>query len=158
VNQINKDEAKIDLKKKEKEILNHEIENLRSKLIEMNKKTKEIKDNIQKPTSIQNYKLIDKLIDGFTEALVVHWEDLVESLLDEILLEEVNILNSIEKEKKFSLERYEDYVYLINETYINSQKDRIAASNIHFKINDFREVFDEILNQEKTIKTKHNIY
>ncbi len=158
MNQINKDEAKIDLKKKEKEILNHEIENLRSKLIEMNKKTKEIKDNIQKPTSIQNYKLIDKLIDGFTEALVVHWEDLVESLLDEILLEEVNILNSIEKEKKFSLERYEDYVYLINETYINSQKDRIAASNIHFKINDFREVFDEILNQEKTIKTKHNIY
>ena len=48
---------------------------------------------------LNNYKLIDKLIDGFTETLVVHWEDLVESLIDEILLEEVNILNKIEKEK-----------------------------------------------------------
>jgi hypothetical protein len=124
----------------------------------MNKKTKEIKENIQKPTSIQNYKLIDKLIDGFTEALVVHWEDLVEGLIDEILLEEVNVLNKIEKEKKFSLERYEDYISLINETYVNSQKERRATSNIQFKINDFREVFDEILNKEKTIKTKHNIY
>lgn len=123
----------------------------------MNKKTNEIKDKLEKPTTIQNYKLIDKLIDGFTEALLVHWEDLVEILIDDILLEEVNTLNKIEREKKMTLNNYEEYISYINEAYKVSQKDKKNHSTTPFKMNDFREVIDDMLHQEKSMKIKHNI-
>ena len=146
------------LMKKEKEVLNYEISNLREKLIEIQDKTQEIQNKIQKPTNIQNYKLLDRLIDGFTEELTVYWEDLVELLIEELLIEEVKILNKIEREKNNKLADFEELTSFINEN-ANSQINSNKAKNMKQPYNfyELKGVFDEMKNEEQFIQIKHNI-
>ena len=152
----NTEDEEAHLMRKEKEMLNNEILNLRDKLHDIQDKTQEIQNKIQKPTNIQNYKLLDRLIDGFTETLTVHWEDLIEILIDELLIEEVKILNKIEREKNNKLDSYEELTSFINEnTQIPSTK--VKNSKQPYNFYDLKEVFDDMKNEEQFIQIKHNI-
>lgn len=144
--------------KKEKEILNFEIENMKEKLVQINEKTQEIKDKLKKPNNIKNYKLLDRLIEGFTENLVVYWEDVLELLIDELLVEEVKVLNKIEREKKLSLNSFDGYMEYMIQSYMNLETDHQfkMTSKQAFKMDHFKDVFQEMNTKEKTIRLKHN--
>ena len=139
---------------KEKEILNNEIIDLREKLCDIQTKTKEIKSKLENPTNIQNYKLLDKLIDGFTETLVVHWEDLVEALIDDILIDEVKLLNKREREKKYDLQTFDGFASFINDKEKNSSRKNDKQP---IEFNYLKQIYDELLREEKKILIKHNI-
>ena len=154
VSNDNEEKEEVHTMKKEKDILNNEIINLREKLNEIKEKTQEIKTKLEKPTNIENYKLLDKLIDGFTEALIVHWEDLVEAVIDDILIEEVKLLNRRERENKFSLNTFDDYASYVKD---KTQHCEITKNIQPLEFFHIKQIYDEFLSEEKMIQIKHNL-
>ncbi len=46
--------------------------------------------------TVQNPKLLDKIFEDFLEMIAIHWDEVVELLMMDILEEEVEVLNKLE--------------------------------------------------------------
>lgn len=62
-----------------------QVTRLNHSLLDLQKKTQEISHNvIGNAYTVQNPKLLDKIFEDFLEMLAIHWDEVVELLLQEL--------------------------------------------------------------------------
>ena len=113
-------------------------------LSDLQSKNAQIQQGIQNSLTCENPKILEILM----EHIVLHWDDIVYLLLDELIHEEVQELNSIEM--KLSGEQPP------------VQKTNLADRSLYGKYHDYKSVdlkdimglFDDYLNTEQSIRNK----
>ena len=120
------------------------MEELHRALLDIQMKNKQIEQGLTESLTCENPKILEILM----EHIVLHWDDIVQMLLDELIHEEVQELNQIEL-KSTEGER-------------EPPKTKLADRSLYGKYHDYKSVdlhdimslFDEYLTAEKSIKNK----
>lgn len=139
--------------------LTNELVNLRVKLNNMQNKNSLLKNILNNTNEVKNFKLMEKLINGFIEGLAVNWNEIVEMIIDELIEDEVYKLNEIELKK---IRKNEEYVKLAEEFQFSNQKEFLQGSTgdqpMHIdELKEINKLLSDFGEQEKILFNKYNL-
>ena len=94
-----KKEDILELQKKQNVILSNELISLKVKLNKMKNQNNLLQSLLHNQITVNNPKILEKFINNFIERLAINWNEVCDSLIDDLLEQEVYNLNEIELEK-----------------------------------------------------------
>ena len=94
-----KKEDILELQKKQNVFLSNELISLKVKLNKMKNQNNLLQSLLHNQLTINNPKNLEKFINNFIERLAINWNEVCDSLIDDLLEQEVYNLNEIELEK-----------------------------------------------------------
>ena len=97
--QFRNEDNNLELHKKQNVFLSNELINLKVKLNKINNQNNLLKSLLHDQVRINNPKVLEKFINNFIERLAINWNEVCDSLIDDLLEQEVYNLNEIELEK-----------------------------------------------------------
>ena len=97
--QFKNEENNLELHKKQNVFLSNELINLKVKLNKIKNQNDLLKSLLHDQVRINNPKVLEKFINNFIERLAINWNEVCDSLIDDLLEQEVYNLNEIELEK-----------------------------------------------------------
>ena len=151
------------LQKQQNIYLSNELLTLKNKLNNLRKDNEFLKSVINEKGMVKNTNVLEKFIGKFVERLSLNWDEIVENIIDELLLDETYILNEIDL-KKINYEKNKNILIknLIKagfggilpeaEDNPNTNMDLIF-DNIDF----IKKVLNNVKQNEKDMKIKYNI-
>ena len=151
------------LQKQQNIYLSNELLTLKNKLNNLRKDNEFLKSVINEKGMVKNTNVLEKFIGKFVERLSLNWDEIVENIIDELLLDETYILNEIDL-KKINYEKNKNILIknLIKagfggilpeaEDNPNTNMDLII-DNIDF----IKKVLNNVKQNEKDMKIKYNI-
>jgi hypothetical protein len=97
--QFRNEDNNLELHKKQNVFLSNELINLKVKLNKIKNQNDLLKSLLHDQVRINNPKVLEKFINNFIERLAINWNEVCDSLIDDLLEQEVYNLNEIELEK-----------------------------------------------------------
>jgi len=97
--QFRNEDNNLELHKKQNVFLSNELINLKVKLNKIKNHNDLLKSLLHDQVRINNPKVLEKFINNFIERLAINWNEVCDSLIDDLLEQEVYNLNEIELEK-----------------------------------------------------------
>ena len=94
-----KKEDILELQKKQNVFLSNELISLKVKLNKMKNQNNLLQSLLHNQITVNNPKILEKFINNFIERLAINWNEVCDSLIDDLLEQEVYNLNEIELEK-----------------------------------------------------------
>jgi len=125
-----KKEAEL-LQKEQNIFLSNELIRLKCKLNDIKKDNEFLKSVINEKGMVKNTNVLEKFIGKFVERLSLNWDEIVNMIIDELLMEEAYQINEIDLKR------------------INNEKNRKENSNINNKI---KKGFSGLFIDEEEIK------
>ena len=92
-------EAKNLLHKKQNAFLTNELTSLKLKLNKLQNDNEKLNSLVLSIQKVNNYKFLEKFINNFVEKLAINWNDIVEEIIEDLLVQEVYQLNELELQK-----------------------------------------------------------
>ena len=92
-------EAKNLLHKKQNAFLTNELTSLKLKLNKLQNDNEKLNSLVRSTQKVNNYKFLEKFINNFVEKLAINWNDIVEEIIEDLLIQEVYQLNELELQK-----------------------------------------------------------
>lgn len=96
---LNSEKNILELHKKQNVFLSNELISLKVKLNKMKNQNNVLKSLLREQISINNPKILEKFINNFIERLAINWNEVCDSLIDDLLEQEVYNLNELELQK-----------------------------------------------------------
>ena len=97
--QFRNEDNNLELHKKQNVFLSNELINLKVKLNKINNQNNLLKSLLHDQVRINNPKVLEKFINNFIERLAINWNEVCDSLIDDLLEQEVYNLNELELQK-----------------------------------------------------------
>ena len=151
---INSD-AKNLLHKKQNAFLTNELTSLKCKLNKLKNDNERLNMKVRSQQQVKNFKFLEKFINSFVEKLSINWNDIVEEIIDELLIQEVYELNSIELDKmkynELKLTTFADVLH-------NAPTTKETKFNFLFdSLDEVSEMISDVKNKEMSISKKYNL-
>ena len=151
------------LQKQQNIYLSNELLTLKNKLNNLRKDNEFLKSVINEKGMVKNTNVLEKFIGKFVERLSLNWDEIVEIIIDEILLDETYILNEIDL-KKINYEKNKNILIknLIKAGFggILPEADENPSTNMDLifdNIDFIKKVLNNVKQNEKDMKIKYNI-
>ena len=151
------------LQKQQNIYLSNELLTLKNKLNNLRKDNEFLKSVINEKGMVKNTNVLEKFIGKFVERLSLNWDEIVEMIIDEILLDETYILNEIdlkkinyEKNKKILVKNLikAGFGGILPEAEENPNTNMdLIFDNIDF----IKKVLNNVKQNETDMKIKYNI-
>ena len=151
------------LQKQQNIYLSNELLTLKNKLNNLRKDNEFLKSVINEKGMVKNTNVLEKFIGKFVERLSLNWDEIVENIIDELLLDETYILNEIDL-KKINYEKNKNILIknlikagcggILPEAEDNPNTNiDLIFDNIDF----IKKVLNNVKQNEKDMKIKYNI-
>jgi len=144
--------------------LGNELTLLKCKLNKVRKENEFLQSLIHEKGMVKNTNVLEKFIGGFVERLSLNWDNIVNNIIDEIILDEIHELNEIEL-NKINYEKCKPI--LINNLFKNGitglipqKSDELNKNNtdlLFSNIEIIRRILNSVDETEKNIRKKYNI-
>ncbi len=153
--QFRNEDNNLELHKKQNVFLSNELINLKVKLNKINNQNNLLKSLLHDQVRINNPKVLEKFINNFIERLAINWNEVCDSLIDDLLEQEVYNLNEIELEKI----HYND-IRLTTFADVLKNAQSIPNNNVDLMFESLFEVqrmINKIKHTEQLIEHKYHI-
>ena len=102
-----------------------------------------------------SHKFLEKFINSFVEKLSINWNDIVEEIIDELLIQEVYELNSIELDKmKYNELKLTTFADVLQ----NAPTTKETKFNFLFdSLDEVSAMISDVKNKEMSISKKYNL-
>ena len=156
-------QQKLELLHKQQNIfLGNELTLLKCKLNKIRKENEFLQSLIHEKGMVKNTNVLEKFIGGFVEKLSLNWNEIVENIIDEIIIDEVHELNEIEL-NKVNYEKNKNL--LINNLYNagyggiipDKPEDNTNVDLLIGNIEQIKKILNSVKESENNIKAKYNI-
>ena len=157
------DQQKLEFLQKQQNIfLGNELTLLKCKLNKIRKENEFLQSLIHEKGMVKNINVLEKFIGGFVEKLSLNWNEIVENIIDEIIIDEIHELNEIELNKV----NYEkNKIILINNFYKagygriipDKPEDNTNIDLLTGNIEQIKKILNTVKESENNIKAKYNI-
>ena len=158
-------QQKLELLHKQQNIfLGNELTLLKCKLNKVRKENEFLQSLIHEKGMVKNTNVLEKFIGGFIEKLSLNWNEIVESIIDEIIIDEIYELNEIDL-NKVNYEKNKNK--LINNLFnaglggIIPEKSEVEENtNVDLligNIEQIKKIINSVKESENNIKAKYNI-
>ena len=157
------DQQKLEFLQKQQNIfLGNELTLLKCKLNKIRKENEFLQSLIHEKGMVKNINVLEKFIGGFVEKLSLNWNEIVENIIDEIIIDEIHELNEIELNKV----NYEkNKIILINNLYKagyggiipDKPEDNTNIDLLTGNIELIKKKLNTVKESENNIKAKYNI-
>ena len=154
------------LHKQQNIYLSNELTRLKCKLNQIRKDNEFLKSVINEKGMVKNTNVLEKFIGKFVERLSLNWDEIVNMIIDELLIEESYVLNEIELKKI----NYEKNKNILIKNFIKAgfggivpeddEKNNVPNTNMDLIIGniDFiQKMLNNVKQTEKDMKIKYNI-
>ncbi len=154
------------LHQQQKIFLGNELSILKIKLNELRKQNEDLKRLSNEKGMVKNITVLEKFIGKFVERLSLNWDEIVNMIIDELLIEESYVLNEIELKKI----NYEKNKNILIKNFIKAgfggivpeddEKNNVPNTNMDLIIGniDFiQKMLNNVKQTEKDMKIKYNI-
>ena len=151
---INSD-AKNLLHKKQNAFLTNELTSLKCKLNKLKNDNERLNMKVRSQQQVKNFKFLEKFINSFVEKLSINWNDIVEEIIDELLIQEVYELNSIELDKmKYNELKLTTFADVLQ----NAPTTKETKFNFLFdSLDEVSAMISDVKNKEMSISKKYNL-
>jgi len=158
-----KNQEKLDsIYKEQNKFLGNELTLLKCKLNKIRKDNEFLQSLIHEKGMVKNSNVLEKFIGGFIEKLSLNWDDIVNIIIDEIIIDEIHELNEIELNKKNYIKNKNK---LINDLYnsgvggiIPDQNEENTNEDLLLgNIEVFKKIINDVNENEKNVKMKYNL-
>ena len=151
------------LQKQQNIYLSNELITLKNKLNNLRKDNEFLKSVINEKGMVKNTNVLEKFIGKFIERLSLNWDEIVDMIIDEILIDEAYVLNEIDL-KKINYEKNKNILIknlmkagfggIIPENEENSNTNMdLIFDNVDF----IQKVLNNVKQNEREMKIKYNI-
>ena len=150
------------LHKQQNIFLSNELTLLKCKLNKIRKENEYLQSLMHEKGMVKNTNVLEKFIGGFVEKLSLNWNDIVEDIIDEMIVDEIHELNEIEL-NKVNYEKNKNI--LINNLFndelngIIQKKSEEENTNIDLLIGNveqIKKILNSVKESENNIKAKYN--
>ena len=154
-------QQKIELLHKQQNIfLGNELTLLKCKLNKIRKENEFLQSLIHEKGMVKNTNVLEKFIGGFVEKLSLNWNEIVENIIDEIIIDEIHELNEIEL-NKVNYEKNKNV--LIKNLYnagfggIIPEEQNTYGDLLIGNVEQIKKILNSVKESENNIKAKYNI-
>ena len=157
-------QQKLELLHKQQNIfLGNELTLLKCKLNKVRKENEFLQSLIHEKGMVKNTNVLEKFIGGFVEKLSLNWNEIVEKIIDEIIIDEIYELNEIDL-NKVNYEKNKNKI--INNLFnaglggIIPEKNEEEYTNVDLligNIEQIKKIINSVKESENNIKAKYNI-
>ena len=151
------------LQKQQNIYLSNELITLKNKLNNLRKDNEFLKSVINEKGMVKNTNVLEKFIGKFVERLSLNWDEIVEKIIDEMLIDEAYLLNEIDL-KKINYEKNKNILIknLIKAGFggIIPENEENPSTNMDLifdNIDFIQKVLNNVKQNEKDMKIKYNI-
>ena len=151
------------LHKQQNIFLGNELTLLKCKLNKIRKENEFLQSLIHDKGMVKNTNVLEKFIGGFVEKLSLNWNDIVEQIIDEIIVDEIHELNEIEL-NKVNYEKNKNKI--INNLFsselggIIPEKTEDDYANIDLllgNVEQIKRILNSVKESENNIRAKYNL-
>ena len=142
--------------------LGNELTLLKCKLNKIRKDNEFLQSLIHNKGMVKNTNVLEKFIGGFIEKLSLNWDEIVNNIIDEVLIDEIHELKQIELNKR----KYEQNKNkLLNNLYNselggnipNKSEENTNEDLLLGNIEVFKKIINDVNENENNIKIKYNL-
>ena len=154
------------LQKQQNIYLSNELITLKNKLNDLRKDNEFLKSVINEKGMVKNTNVLEKFIGKFIERLSLNWDEIVDMIIDEILIDEAYVLNEIDL-KKINYEKNKNILIknlmkagfggIIPENEENEENPNTNMDLIFDNVDFIQKVLNNVKQNEKEMKIKYNI-
>ena len=154
------------LHKQQNIFLSNELTKLKCKLNKIRKDNEFLQSLINEKGMVKNTNVLEKFIGKFVERLSEHWDEIVNMIIDEILIEEIYVLNEIDL-KKINYEKNKNILIknLVKAGYggivpENEEVGNDINTNMDLIVDNFdfiQKMLNNVKQKESEMKKKYNI-
>ena len=154
-------QQKLELLHKQQNIfLGNELTLLKIKLNKIRKENEFLQSLIHEKGMVKNTNVLEKFIGGFVEKLSLNWNEIVENIIDEIIIDEIHELNEIELNKV----NYEKNKNILIKNLYNAgfggiipEEQNTYANLLIGNVEQIKKILNSVKESENNIKAKYNI-
>ena len=158
-----KNQVKLDsIYKEQNKFLGNELTLLKCKLNKIRKDNEFLQSLIHEKGMVKNSNVLEKFIGGFIEKLSLNWDDIVNNIIDEIIIDEMHELNEIELNKMNYIKNKNKLINNLNNLGVggiipdqneeNKNEDLLLGN---FEV--FKKIINDVNENEKNVKIKYNL-
>ncbi len=143
--------------------MGNELTLLKCKLNKIRKENEFLQSLIHEKGMVKNTNVLEKFIGGFIEKLSLNWNEIVESIIDEILIDEIHELNEIELNKINHEKNKNILVHNLNNAGVRGilpEGDVEEYENVDLllgNIEQIKKILNSVKESENNIKAKYNL-
>ena len=158
-----KNQEKLELIHKEQnKFLGNELTVLKCKLNKIRKDNEFLQSLIHEKGMVKNSNVLEKFIGGFIEKLSLNWDDIVNIIIGELIIDEIHELNEIELNKKNYIKNKNKLINNLNNLgvggIIPDQNDENTNEDLLLgNIEVFKKIINDVKENEKNVKIKYNL-
>ena len=150
-----KKEDILELQKKQNVFLSNELISLKVKLNKMKNQNNLLQSLLHNQLTINNPKILEKFINNFIERLAINWNEVCDSLIDDLLEQEVYNLNELELQK---IHYYDIRLTTFEDVMRNAPISKNLNNDLIFEsLFEVQREINKIKHTEKLIKQKYNM-
>ena len=142
------------MKKKQQTFLTNELTNIKLKLNRLQNENAKLNSLLNSQKQVKSYKFLDKVINNFVEQLSLHWCDIVELLIDDLIEQEVYELNQIEMDKmNYNEIRLTTFADILKDAPKQQMKYELMFDSLY----EIEDMINKVKQSEEEISKKYNI-
>ena len=149
------------LHKQQNIFLGNELTLLKCKLNKIRKENEFLQSLMHEKGMVKNTNVLEKFIGGFVEKLSLNWNDIVNEIIDEIIVDEIHELNEIELNKI----NYEKNKNKIIKNLFNAELGGIIPEEENYdnidlllgNVEQIKRILNSVKESENNIKAKYNL-
>jgi hypothetical protein len=149
------------LHKQQNIFLGNELTLLKCKLNKIRKENEFLQSLIHEKGMVKNTNVLEKFIGGFVEKLSLNWNDIVNEIIDEIIVDEIHELNEIEL-NKVNYEKNKNKI--INNLFsaelggiIPEEENNANIDLLIGNVEQIKRILNSVKESENNIKAKYNL-
>ena len=140
--------------------MGNELTLLKIKLNKIRKENEFLQSLIHEKGMVKNTNVLEKFIGGFVEKLSLNWNEIVENIIDEIIIDEIHELNEIEL-NKVNYEKNKNILiknlYNVGFGGIIPEEQNTYADLLIGNVEQIKKILNSVKESENNIKAKYNI-